>query len=90
MRKTLFVGGICLALSAGLLLASCGPGEEGKAGPQTTCPMMDGKIDEKIYVDYNGKRIYFCCADCPKKFEANPKKYMKKMADTGVILEDTP
>ncbi len=91
MRKTLFVVGICLLLSAGFLLAGCGPGQEAQAGPQTTCPMMIGsKIDKNIYVDYKGKRIYFCCADCPKKFEANPEKHMKKMADTGVILEDTP
>ena len=81
MKKALFVGALCLALSAGFLLTGCGPGEgEAKAGPQTTCPMMGNPIDKKIFVDHKGKRIYFCCADCPEKFEA----------DAGVILEDTP
>jgi len=91
MKKALFVGALCLALSAGFLLTGCGPGEgEAKAGPQTTCPMMGNPIDKKIYVDYKDKRVYFCCSDCTKTFEADPDKYMKQMADEGVILEDTP
>ena len=91
MRKVLLVMGMCLVLSAGFVLLGCGPSEsEAKAGPQTTCPMMGGKSDKKMYVDYKDKRVYFCCADCPKKFNADPEKYMKKMADEGVILEDAP
>ncbi|HUT37359.1 MAG TPA: hypothetical protein VNE39_28005, partial [Planctomycetota bacterium] len=31
-------------------------------GPQTTCPVMGGKIDRKLFVDYEGKRIYVCCS----------------------------
>ena len=57
---------------------------------QETCPVMGGKLDRSIYVDHEGKRVYFCCDDCPKMFKADPDKYMKKMADEGVILEDTP
>lgn len=91
MRKVLFVGVLCLAVSAGFLLTGCGPGEgEAKAGPQTTCPMMGNKIDKKIYVDHKGKRIYFCCDGCPKAFKADADAQMKKMADAGVILEDAP
>ena len=32
--------------------------------PQTACPVMGLKIDKDIYVDYGGKRIYFCCQAC--------------------------
>ncbi len=88
MKTALLVGCLCLAMSVGFILTGCGPSDEAKA--QTSCPMMGGKIDKKVYVDHMGKRVYFCCTDCPKMFRADPDKYMKKMADEGVILEDTP
>ncbi len=90
MRKTLFMGSVCLALVLSLVLVGCGGGDEGsaKAGPQTVCPVMGRRIDKKYYVDYEGKRVYFCCDSCPKTFEADPEKYMKKLADAGVIPED--
>ncbi len=91
MRKVLLVMGMCLLLSAGFVLLGCGPGEgEAKAGSQTTCPVMGRKIDKSLYEDYQGKRVYLCCPGCPKMFQADPEKYMKKMADEGVILDDAP
>ena len=91
MKKVLFAGALCLMVSVGFLMAGCGPSEtEAKAGSQTTCPMMGNPIDKKIFVDHKGKRVYFCCGDCPKKFEDDADAMMKKMADAGVILEDRP
>ena len=91
MKKALFVGALCLAVSVGFVVTGCGPGEsEAKAGSQTTCPMMGSLIDKKIFVDHKGKRIYFCCEHCPEKFQADADAQMKKMTDAGVILEDTP
>ena len=47
---------------------------------QTTCPIMDGnKIDKNVFVEYKGKKVYFCCADCKAKFEADPEKYIAKL-----------
>jgi YHS domain-containing protein len=47
---------------------------------QTTCPVMDGnKIDKNVFVEYKGKKVYFCCPDCKAKFEANPEKYVDKL-----------
>ena len=91
MKKVLFAGALCLMVSVGFLMAGCGPSEtEAKAGSQTTCPMSGNPVDKKGFVDHNGKRIYFCCNECPKKFEDDADAMMKKMADAGVILEDTP
>ncbi len=91
MKKVLFAGALCVVVLLGFLMAGCGPSEtQAKAGPQTTCPMMGTPIDKKIFVDYKGKRVYFCCDDCPKKFEDDADAMMKKMADAGVTLEDTP
>jgi YHS domain-containing protein len=47
---------------------------------QTMCPIMDGnKIDKNVFVEYKGKKVYFCCADCKAKFEADPEKYVAKL-----------
>ena len=91
MKEALFVGVLCLAVSIGFLLTGCGAGEpEAEAGTQTTCPVLGNPIDKSLYEDYQGKRVYLCCKRCPKKFKADPDKYIKKMADEGVVLEDTP
>lgn len=57
---------------------------------QTTCPVLDGKIDKKVYADYNGKRVYFCCAGCIMEFKKDPEKYLKKLEVEGVTPEPTP
>jgi YHS domain-containing protein len=47
---------------------------------QTMCPVMDGnKINKNVFVEYKGKKVYFCCADCKAKFEADPEKYIAKL-----------
>jgi YHS domain-containing protein len=46
---------------------------------QTTCPVMGGAIDKTIFVEYKGKKVYFCCKDCVEKFQADPEKYVSKL-----------
>ncbi|MGB2807009.1 MAG: YHS domain-containing protein [Sedimentisphaerales bacterium] len=46
---------------------------------QTTCPIMNMAIDKNIFVEYKGKKVYFCCAGCKEKFEAEPEKYLAKL-----------
>jgi YHS domain-containing protein len=46
---------------------------------QTTCPVMGGPIDKSIFIEYQGKRVYFCCAACVETFKANPEKYISKL-----------
>lgn len=46
---------------------------------QTKCPVMGGKIDKEVFVDYKGRRIYFCCAGCEDKFLKEPGKYLQKI-----------
>lgn len=60
------------------------------AADQTKCPVLNGKIDEKVFVDYQGKRIYFCCAGCIDEFNKDPEKYLKKMEAEGVTPAKTP
>jgi YHS domain-containing protein len=49
------------------------------AGEQTTCPVMGGPIDKNIFVEYQGKKVYFCCNGCPAVFQADPAKYLAKL-----------
>jgi YHS domain-containing protein len=53
--------------------------EPAAAGEQTMCPVMGGPIDKKIFVEYMGKKVYFCCEQCKGNFEKNPEKYLPKL-----------
>ena len=72
-----------ITFAAGSLLAA-------EAKPQTLCPVMGGKIDKKVFVDYQGQRIYFCCPACDAEFKKDPEKYMKKLKEQGVTPEPSP
>lgn len=46
---------------------------------QTICPVMGGTINKAVFVEYKGKKVYFCCAGCEKKFQESPEKYVSKL-----------
>ena len=46
---------------------------------QTVCPVMEGAINKAIFTEYEGKKVYFCCAGCKEKFEKEPEKYIAKL-----------
>jgi len=90
MRITACLLMASLMLAAGLLVAGCKEqapsppkSPEGVPAPaaiaQKLCPVTDDPIDPKIYVDYNGRRVYFCCEMCPPLFKKEPEKYLKKL-----------
>lgn len=82
--KTLFRHGIVIALLAGGMSLA----EEAK--PQTTCPVMGGKINKSLYADVQGKRIYVCCRGCIAAIKKEPAKYIKKLEATGVTPDEAP
>ena len=52
------------------------------AAPEITqklCPVMGNPIDQSIFVDYEGQRVYFCCQMCVDTFKKDPEKYLKKL-----------
>jgi YHS domain-containing protein len=77
-----------LALILGSLVA--GPGLAADTKPQTVCPVLGGNIDKQVYMDYQGKRIYFCCQGCDAEFRKDPEKYLKKIQEQGITLEKCP
>lgn len=47
---------------------------------QTMCPVMTGnKINKDNFVEYKGKKVYFCCPGCDEKFMADPEKYITNL-----------
>ena len=48
-------------------------------GEQTMCPVMNAPINKDIFVEYEGKKVYFCCPGCPEEFQKNPEKYLGKL-----------
>ena len=47
---------------------------------QKTCPVMGGTINPKLYVEYEGRRIYACCEGCLRPMRKDPAKYAEKIA----------
>jgi YHS domain-containing protein len=64
--------------------------EDTKLKDQETCPVMGNPINKDVYVDHEGKRIYFCCPGCDSKFKAEPQKYLKKLREMGEKPVDIP
>jgi len=79
---------LVLALVLGTFAAGAGLAADPK--PQTVCPVLGGNIDQKVYADYQGNRIYFCCQGCDAEFRKNPEKCMKKLQEQGVTPEKSP
>ncbi|HAA02016.1 MAG TPA: hypothetical protein DCZ69_16960 [Syntrophobacteraceae bacterium] len=89
MKRLLALICMILALSfAATTVLAADPTSSGK--PQTICPVMAGKIDKKVFTDYEGKRVYFCCSQCQADFQKDPAGYVKKLEDQGVVLEKAP
>jgi YHS domain-containing protein len=46
---------------------------------QTKCPVSGKPIDPEHFVDFKGKKVYFCCPNCPAAFEKDPEKFVAKL-----------
>ncbi len=68
-----------------LLLATSLPAQDVKpANP--TCPVMEGEpVDPEIFVDHEGKRVWFCCDSCVEDFNADPTAYLSLLPQFGGV-----
>lgn len=46
---------------------------------QVTCPVSGEPVDKNVLISRGDEKIYFCCAGCKPKYEADPKKYAAKL-----------
>ncbi len=76
---------LCLLLTAGCQKKTepvAPPTEPNAAAAeieQKICPVMEAPIDKNIFVEYQGKKVYFCCGQCKGEFEKDPEKYIAKL-----------
>ena len=72
MRGTTTI--LAAALLLGLAASALAADEE---ITNKTCPVMEGEeVDPDLWVEYQGKRVYFCCEDCVERFQEDPERYM--------------
>jgi YHS domain-containing protein len=60
------------------------------AKAQSVCAVCGNPINKEIFSDVDGKRVYFCCAACKAKFDADSKTYLEKMQKDGITPEAIP
>ncbi len=46
--------------------------------PALKCPVSGKAVDASKTLDFNGGKVAFCCANCPKAFAKDSKKYAGK------------
>ena len=46
---------------------------------QNKCPVSGKDIDRDKVVEHEGKKVYFCCGNCPEAFKKDPKKFLDKL-----------
>jgi hypothetical protein len=47
------------------------------AEPELSCPVSKHPASKDHAVSYKDGKVFFCCDDCPKAFEANTKKFSR-------------
>jgi len=66
--------------------------EKEKAEFAATCPVSGKAAKESSFAEIKaGKKVYFCCQGCPKKFASNPEKFTKQtrlqLLETGQMIQ---
>ncbi len=46
---------------------------------QNLCPVSGKAIVADKVVEHEGKKVYFCCENCPKAFAKDPSKFLAKL-----------
>lgn len=61
---------------------------EGRELP--SCPVGGQPINFAVRTSTSDGPVFFCCANCIKKFDAEPKKYADKVGDQRMVLAQFP
>ena len=54
-------------------------GHAARPTEQTHCPVMGRVINKEVFIEYKGKKVYFCCPGCEDSFNKEPEKYVHKL-----------
>ena len=73
-----------LLLVAILSSVACLRAEDAKPYALSTCIVSGEKLGEMgapVSIDYQGKKVSFCCDSCIAKFRKAPAQYLAKLPD---------
>ena len=57
-------------------------GQPVSTGPiNAKCPLSGHDVDSAFVIEYQGKRIGFCCEKCVRKFAQSPAKFIEKIPE---------
>lgn len=57
---------------------------------QVLCPVSGKGVDDKAFIENNGKKILFCCTGCIEKYKADPAKYKSGLANAYTYQTKCP
>jgi len=57
---------------------------------QVTCPVSKEPVDQEVFVESNGKKVYFCCKGCVNKYQGDPNKYASALANSYTYQTKCP
>lgn len=57
---------------------------------QVTCPVSKEPVDQDVFVESNGKKVYFCCKGCVNKYQRDPSKYAAALANSYTYQTKCP
>ncbi len=89
MRDFQYIISRYLWLIAAVLLVTSGQAQA-QAVTNEYCPVTTTeKVDKNVFLDYKGRRIYFCCNKCRRDFLANPDAYLANLQTTDNATGDS-
>ena len=57
---------------------------------QVLCPVSRDPVDQEVFVESTGEKVYFCCKGCINKYQANPAKYASALANSYTYQTKCP
>lgn len=93
MKMSKFFKGLCAVSAVALVVFVAGATlvAAPKAAKDVSCPVSGKPCNESHAVDFAGGKVYFCCPNCPKAFQADSAKFAAKshqqMVATGQLKQ---
>jgi len=89
--RWLVLVGLCAGLLSAFGVSADEQAEGGKKEFKAVCPVSGQAAKEESCIEYKGKKVYFCCENCPNTFKEDPKKYAAQVGyqwlATGQIVQ---
>ena len=57
---------------------------------QVICPVSKEPVDQDVFVESNGKKVYFCCKGCGNKYERDSRRYGSALANSYTYQTKCP